>query len=246
LPSYITDDKELCDLDSQSREESKIWRGDYHEYERLAENGLLEDLDPDLPETNDGSLAASLYKLPKRIFNSSKKGRAKALDTDDLWITELANIVWENQIIPNANSQAPFHRKWKDAIRKAGIYGSVPLITLLVERGDYIGADFVVAQPQDVRLEPGKVSNYDSDVFFWDVYFTKQQLRQLIERAKRENEENKDNPDDSYNKWNVQELESILKGESGEDSRDADEDHRQEDSQNVKKKGYKFTVIDQS
>lgn len=243
MPSYITDDKELCDLDSQSREESKIWRGDYHEYERLAENGLLEDLDPDLPETNDGSLAASLYKLPKRIFNSSKKGRAKALDTDDLWITELANIVWENQIIPNANSQAPFHRKWKDAIRKAGIYGSVPLITLLVERGDYIGADFVVAQPQDVRLEPGKVSDYDSDVFFWDVYFTKQQLRQLIERAKRENEENKDNPDDSYNKWNVQELESILKGESGEDSRDADEDHRQEDSQNVKKKGYKFTVI---
>lgn len=243
MPSYITDDKELWDLDSQSREESKIWREDYQEYERLAENGLLEDLDPDLPETNDGSLAASLYKLPKRIFNSSKKGRAKALDADDLWITELANIVWENQIIPNANSQAPFHRKWKDAIRKAGIYGSVPLITLLVERGDYIGADFVVAQPQDVRLEPGKVSDYDSEVFFWDVYFTKQQLRQLIERAKRENEENKDNPDDSYNKWNVEELEAILKGESGEDSRDADEDHRHDDSANVKKKGYKFTVI---
>ena len=242
MPSYITEDKELCDLDSQSREESKIWREDYQEYERLAENGLLEDLDPDLPETNDGSLAASLYKLPKRIFNSSKKGRAKALDADDLWITELANIVWENQIIPNANSQAPFHRKWKDAIRKAGIYGSVPLITLLVERGDYIGADFVVAQPQDVRLEPGKVSDYDSDVFFWDVYFTKQQLRQLIERAKRENKEN-ENSEEAYNKWNVQELEAILKGESGEDSRDADEDHRQEDSQNVKKKGYKFTVI---
>ena len=242
MPSYITDDNELCDLDSQSREESKIWREDYQEYERLAENGLLEDLDPDLPETNDGSLAASLYKLPKRIFNSSKKGRAKALDADDLWITELANIVWENQIIPNANSQAPFHRKWKDAIRKAGIYGSVPLITLLVERGDYIGADFVVAQPQDVRLEPGKVSDYDSDVFFWDVYFTKQQLRQLIERAKRENKEN-ENSEEAYNKWNVQELEAILKGESGEDSRDADEDHRQEDSQNVKKKGYKFTVI---
>lgn len=243
LASYLTDEKDLYDLLNQAREESKIWRKDYHEYERLAENGLLDDLDPDLPETNDGSLAASLYKLPKRIINSDKTGRATALDTDDQWITELANMQWEKNIIPNANSQATFHRKWKDAVRKAAIYGSVPLITLFVERGTYIGADFVVAQPQDVKLEPGKVSDYDSDIFFWDVYFTKQQVTQMVERAKTENKEAKDNGDEeSYNKWDVKALEDILKAKQEEESREADEDFKQDD-ETVRQKGIKFCTI---
>ena len=243
LASYLTDEKDLYDLLNQAREESKIWRKDYHEYERLAENGLLDDLDPDLPETNDGSLAASLYKLPKRIINSSKKGRATALDTDDQWITELANMQWEKNIIPNANSQATFHRKWKDAVRKAAIYGSVPLITLFVERGTYIGADFVVAQPQDVKLEPGKVSDYDSDIFFWDVYFTKQQVTDMVERAKTENKEAKENGDEeSYNKWDVKALEDILKAKQEEESREADEDFKQDD-ETVRQKGIKFCTI---
>lgn len=241
---YLSEETEIYDLYNEAKEQSKIWRKDYHEYERLADNGLIEDLDPDLPETNDGSLAASLYKLPKRIYNSDKRGRATALDADDKWITELANLQWENEIIPNANSQAPFHRKWKDAIRKAAIYGSVPLITLLVERGNYIGADFIVAQPQDVLLEPGKVSDYDSDVMFWDVYFTKQQLKQMIERAKTENQEAKDNPEeDSYNKWHVKELELILKSREDQESREADEDYRHEDSESVRQKGFKFCIV---
>lgn len=243
MASFITEEKDLYDLLDQAREESKIWRKDYHEYERLAENGLLDDLDPDLPETNDGSLAASLYKLPKRIINSSKKGRATALDTDDQWITELANMQWEKNIIPNANSQATFHRKWKDAVRKAAIYGSVPLITLFVERGTYIGADFVVAQPQDVKLEPGKVSDYDSDIFFWDVYFTKQQVTDMVERAKTENKEAKENGDEeSYNKWDVKALEDILKAKQEEESREADEDFKQDD-ETVRQKGIKFCTI---
>lgn len=239
MAAFLTEDKELYDLYDTAKEESKIWRKDYQEYERLAENGLLDDLDPDLPETNDGSLAASLYKLPKRIINSDKKGRATALDADDAWITELANMQWENVIVPNANSQAPFHRKWKDAVRKAAIYGSVPLITLFVERGDYIGSDFIVAQPQDVKLEPGKVSDYDSDVFFWDIYLTQLQVKNLIERAKTETKEETD----GYNKWDVKALEEILAAKQEEESREADEDHRGDGDESVRQKGIKFCTI---
>lgn len=238
---FITDKQELYDLYDKAKNDSKVWRKNYPEYERLADNGLLEDLDPDLPETNDGSLAASLYKLPKRIFNSDKKGRATALDADDQWITELANMQWDDNIIPNANSQAPFHRKWKDAIRKAGIYGSVPLITLFVERGDYIGADFIVAQPQDVKLEAGKVSDYDSDIMFWDVLFSKQQTKDMLERAKRENKE-AENTKESYNKWDIKALEQIISAKQEEESREADEDTNQ-DEDSVRQTGVKFCVI---
>ena len=234
---YLQDSEEIYSLYTQAKQESDQWREDYHEFERLADNDLIEDLDPNLPEVNDGSLAASLFKLPKRIVNSDLKGRATTVDSDDKWITELANMQWENEIIPNANSQASFHRKWKDAVRKAAIYGSVPLITLFVERGDYIGSDFIVAQPQDVLLEPGKVSDYDSDVIFWEVYFTKQQLKNMIDRAKEESKQK-----DGYNKWDVKALQAIL--EAGEkEERDNRDDHKGREDKSVKQQGFKFCVV---
>lgn len=261
--AYITGQKELHRLYKDSKDESKLWREDYHEYERLADNGLMENLDPNLPETNDGSLAASLYKLPKRIINNTISGRAVALDSDDAWITELANIVWEKKIIPNANSQAPFIRKWKDAVRKAGIYGSVPLITLFVERGDYTGADFIVGQPQDVTLETGKVSDYDSDVLFWDIYLSKLQLKRLLEQAQEEIKDHKaekkaydkakadaekaglefdQEEPEPYNVWFIDVLKDILKSPEPEDTRDSDDDHRDRNDRGAKQKGYKFNI----
>lgn len=240
---YLSSDSEIYELYNQSVQDSDIWREDYHEYERLADNGLIDDLDPSLPEVNDGSLAASLFKLPKRIVNSNLKGRAKAIDRDNAWLSELANMQWENEIIPNANSQAPFTRKWKDAVRKAAIYGSVPLITLFVERGDYVGSDFIVVQPQDVTLESGKVSDYDSDVVFWDVYYTRQQVKQMIETAKQETKEAKESNEESYNKWDVPALEEILKSKNEDDERDSRRDHKTHQDKGVRQKGIHFCVV---
>jgi hypothetical protein len=247
MSTFLTDEQEIYELYEQAKSESITWREDYHEYERLADNGLMDNLDPALPEVNDGSLAASLFKLPKRIVNSNLKGRAKSVDRDEAWITELANIQWENKIIPNANSQAPFHRKWKDAVRKAAIYGSVPIISLFVERGDYVGTDFVVAQPQDVTLEPGKVSDYDSDIMFWDVYYTTQQVRAMLEEAKGETKLSKESKDEgseeeAYNKWDIKGLEAILAADQKE-GRDSRDDHREVQTKDVKKTGIHFCIV---
>lgn len=235
--AYLEDKDQIYQLYNQAVEDARIWRKDYKEFERLADNELLDDIDESLPEVNDGTLAASLFKLPKRIINSNLTGRAKALDRDDAWITELANLQWEKNIIPNANSQAPFHRKWKDAVRKAAIYGSVPLITLFVERGEYVGADFIVAQPQDVYLEPGKVSDYDSDVIFWDVYFTDLQLDDMIKRATEESKEK-----DGYSKWNVPALKAI-KAKRAKDERSSQDEPNQKEGKSVEKSGYHFCIV---
>ena len=189
------DQDDLKEQYTRAKDESYQWRKNYDEYERLADNGLIEDLDETLPEVNDGSLAAALFKLPKRIVNSELTGRAKSEDRDEAWITELANIYWEEKIIPNANSQAPWTRKWKDAVRKAAIYGGQPIISLLVDNGDYTGGDIIIPYAQDVRLEAGKVSDQDSDLIFWDVFYTRKQVKDLIEQAKKET---KENPTDGY------------------------------------------------
>lgn len=229
---------ELKDLYQEAKTESYEWRRPYREYERLADNGLLDDLDEALPEVNDGTLAASLFKLPKRIVDGNLNGRFKALDADDVWITELANIYWENKIVPNANAQAPFIRKIKDVVRKSAIYGSQPVISLLMDKEGGVAADFIVPYVQDVRLEPGKVSDADSDVIFWDVYYTRKQVRDMIEQAKAEN---KENPLDGYNKWDVKTLQEIYDANL-EEEREANEEHEDKSDKSVKRGGIKFYI----
>lgn len=216
--------------------EADQWRVDYPEFERLMNNGLLSDLDETLPEVNDGSLAAALFKLPKRIINSNMTGRAKALDRDDAWLTELANLQWENNIVPNANSQAPFHRKWKDAVRKAAGYGSQPIINLFVERGEYTGSDFIVPLATDVKLEAGKVSDYDSDIIFWDVYYTKLQVKNMIEEAKEDKKTG-----DTTNKWDIEALQQALQADK-ESNRSGNEEAVQRQDKGVQQTGIHFYI----
>lgn len=167
-------------------EEADQWRINYPQYERLADNGLLDDLDENLPEVNDGSLAASLFKLAKRVIRKKLNGQALAVDREEAWITKLANIYWNKKILPNAQSKASPRRKWKDAVRKAAIYGGQPIITLFLTRGNNTGSDFIVPYAHDVKLEAGKDSDADSDVIFWDVYYSKLQLENMIEAAEEE------------------------------------------------------------
>jgi len=234
------DQDDLKEQYTRAKDEAYQWRKNYGEYERLADNGLIEDLDETLPEVNDGSLAAALFKLPKRIVNSELKGRAKSQDRDEAWITELANIYWESKIIPNANSQAPWSRKWKDAVRKAAIYGGQPIISLLVDNGDYTGGDIIIPYAQDVRLEAGKVSDQDSDLIFWDVFYTRKQVKDLIEQAKKET---KENPTDGYNKWSVKELQEIYDSKTEGEDRDANEEHEDKQDKAVTKGGIQFCIV---
>ena len=231
---------DLKDLYTKAKDESYQWRKNYPEYERIADNGLIDDLDESLPEVNDGTLAAALFKLPKRIVNSDLVGRFKSQDSNEAWITELANIYWENKIVPNANYKAPWARKWKDAVRKAAIYGSQPIISLLIDDGNGgTKPDIDVPYAQDVRLEPGKVSDQDSDIIFWDVYYTRKQIKDLIEQAE---EENKDNPQDGYNKWDVDALEEIYNAKTDEEDREPYETHEDKQDKAVTKGGVKFCI----
>jgi hypothetical protein len=217
---------------SDACDEALQWRKDYDQFERLADNGLLDDLDENLPEVNDGTLAASLFKLAKRVIRKDLSGRATALDRNDQWLTELANIRWEKHILKNANMQATPRRKWKDAVRKSAIYGGQPIINLFTEHG----SDFIVPYAQDVKLEAGKVSDLDSDVIFWDVYYTKLQVKNMLEQALNEQKTN-----DGYNNWDIQALQDIINAEPTE-SRPGNEEPKTTHDNGVKKNGIHFYI----
>lgn len=254
------DKSEIHEAYTQAQDEALIWRENYPEYERLMDNGLMEGLDENLPEVNDGSLAASLFKLAKRVIKKKLGGKPVSLDRDDKWINDLADIQWRNNILPNANSMATPRRKWKDAARKAAGYGGQPIINLFVENGNYTGSDFIVPYCQDVLLEAGKCSDMDSDVIFWDVYYTKLQVKNMIEEAKEEQKNNKaeleswkarkeagelseqeEEAPEPYNKWDIEALEEILKSKQ-EDDRPGNMEHDEKLKKGVKKTGIHFYI----
>ena len=227
---------------TKAKSDAREWKKDFPEFERLANNELLPNLDENLPETNDGSLAAGLFKLPKRVVPSDLTGTPIALDRDDTWINEFAKIEWEKNIVPNANTQAPFELKWKDAVRKAAIYGSVPLVTTVREVNGKRNADFIVAYPYDVCLEPGKVSDTDSDVIYWDVFYSKRQLEDIVKAGKAEDKEAKAEKRDSYNTWNLKELQELIDNKS-EEERQSEDTPSDLSDKSVTKSGIKITFV---
>lgn len=233
-------------------EDAEQWRIDYPEFERLADNGLMEDLDENLPEVNDGSLAAALFKQAKRVIKKKMGGRARNIDRNDEWLTELCNIYWEKRILPRAKAKASPRRKWKDAARKAAIFGGQPIITLLMDHGRTDGADFIVPYVYDVKLEAGKDSDADSDVIFWDTYYSKLQLENMIEDAKEENAEyaaevkaakaDGREPTMQFNKWDVKKLEKILESAPEEQRPGNEQSNDEKNGSGAQKTGYHFYI----
>ena len=232
--------EKLLDSYTKAQTDGKEWKKDYPEYERLANNELLPDLDENLPETNDGSLSAALFKLPKRVVPNDLTGTPRALDRNDIWINEFAKIEWEKNIVPNANTQAPYEAKWEDAVRKSAIYGSVPIVTLTTNKNGKTNADFIVAYPHDVYLEPGKVSDYDSDVIYWDVFYSERQIEDIIKSEEEEKKAAKEEQREAYTTWDTKELKELLKFKAKQD-REQDNIPKGLDDKSVTKSGIKIT-----
>lgn len=218
----------------------------YDEYERLANNEVRTDLPSNMPRVNDGSLAATLRKVPKRLMAKPMSGKIKATDRDEDWVAKLATIVLEEIIIPNANTDAPFLSKWQTALKNALIYGAQPVYTFFTQHGTYTGADMSVPYIKNVYLEPGKISDMASDFIFMDSYYTKLQAKRLVDKAKadlKEGKELNDKPDPNedevpeYMIWDPAKLQAWYDaGPSGKDAQSMTRKERE--GINANDKGY--------
>ena len=223
-----------------AKTEAREWKREYPSFERLANNELPDDLDDNEPEANDGSLAAALFKWPKRVVPKDLTGTFKALDRNDKWVNEYAKIEYTKNILPYANTQATPRRKWIDAVRKSATFGSVPIITLLTEVNKKIVADFIVAYPTDVCMQPGKVSDNDSDYFYWDVYFSDTDIDNLIEAYDNEVKEAKEEGRKAYNTWSRKGLVALK--DATEEDRDVRDTPKSVQNKPVKKGGKKVVL----
>jgi hypothetical protein len=214
-----TNKDELGQAYTEAEKEARIYFQPFDEYERLAANEVRNDLGRNMPRVNDGSLSGLLTETPMRVLAQMMTGLVTARDRDEPWITELANIEWANTIVPNANTQAPFFFKWQIGLEKALTYGGQPFYSFFTMNGERKGADFTLPYIRDVYLEPGKMSDLDSDRIFMNTWWTKLQLKNIIAACEEEQKKAKEQGRKPYITWNVADLREIL--EAGPQGKDA-------------------------
>lgn len=149
------------------------------EFERIARNKPHPGIDKSLPKVTDGTLAALIQEQPKRVIQQIPTGKVKA---DSQWLEIVAGYILEHEIIPNSNSVAALIQKCWAITSKTLTYGAQPSFVQFVNRGEYFGTDFTLPYIKDVFLEPGKLSDRDSNVIFLRSYFQPNQIDAIINK----------------------------------------------------------------
>lgn len=171
------------------------------EFERIARNKPHPGIDKSYPKVTDGTTSSVIEKTPRRILQQIPTGLVTDAEND--WLGIVANFKLFNQIIPNANSQFPFLQKCQIAISKALTYGAQPAYIPFINRGKYFGPDMLLPYVKDVFLEPGKVSDTDSNYIMMRSWYQKSDIEALIATSGKLQDKGIDNG------WNTAVLESI-------------------------------------
>ena len=154
----------------------------FDEFERIARNRPHPGIAKGLPRVTDGTLAALIQEQPKRIIQQIPTGKVKS-DTNE-WLEIVAGWIFENEILPNSNTSAALIQKCWALTSKVLTYGSQPVFVQFINRGDYFGTDFTLPYIKDVFLEPGKLSDKDSNCILVRAWFRPNDLDMIIEKEK--------------------------------------------------------------
>lgn len=222
--------KDLEDAYYEASKTTKDWQKPFDEYERIAANKLSKTIGKNMPKVNDGSLAASLIETPMQVLPSLQPGKFTSRSTSQAWVNEIANIIWKNIIVPGANTQASFFDKEQMALYRALKYGGQPRYNFFVSNDEYTGSDWSLPYIRNVKLEPGKFSVDDCDYVFLDIYYTKLQLKRLIQSHSKEKDTT----------WNVKVLKKLV--DMSMTSKEMEEQNINERSKQIHASGIKLTA----
>lgn len=239
MNTYISKE-DLNSTYAEAERVAKDWYAPFDEYERLAANKLSKTLGKNMPRVNDGSLAASLLETPMQVLPAMQVGRFKARNHTEAWINEIANIIWRTKIVPNANTQASFFDKEQISLYRALKYGAQPRYNFFVSTPNYTGSDWSLPYIRNVKLEPGKFSIDDCDYVFLDVYYTKLQLKKIIEDVKKENKLAKKEGRPADTSWDIDALKKLA--DMALTSKEMEEQNINEREKQVYASGIKTTI----
>lgn len=177
----------------------------FPEFDRIARNVPRKDKDPRYPSTTDGTTAAVIRKLGKRIVQQLPTGSIET-DSDDDWLPIVAGFVYREKILPYANLDYDLIQKCWQVIERGATFGSTATYTPFVSHDGYFCPDLVLPYWGDVFLQPGKKSGYDSDYVFLRSWWQADDIDNLIEGEKKRAADAKKRGEKYESTWDVDAL----------------------------------------
>lgn len=202
----------------------------FQEFERVARNRPHPGIDRAYPKVTDGTMASVIQKTPRRIIQQIPSGNVYS-DAED-WLTRVSGFILTNKIIPNAKSQYTFIQKTWNALSKALTYGSQPAYIPFVNRGKYFGPDMVLPYIKDVFLEPGKLSDEDSNFILMRAWYQPRDIKALIARQMKLKKSAEDRGDKFESGWDLKVLEDIANKISQKDDLSTTANERDKNNRN--------------
>lgn len=175
---YLTPEN-IAEMYRTSKTYTETLTDPFPEYERLMRNKAHPSTPKEYPKTTDGTTASIIRKTPHRIIQQLPSGRVVS-DTDD-WLSVIASFIYSKKIIPHANEgYALLQKCWNVAERFLG-FGSCPTYAPFVNHDGYFCTDLRLPYWGDVFLQPGKISDSDSNYIFLRSWWQTKDIDALIE-----------------------------------------------------------------
>jgi hypothetical protein len=181
----------------------------FPELQRVADNKPKPGRAKHLPDNTDGTTSSVVKKTPRRAVQQLPTGVVTGAAEE--WLNVVGTFICMNKIMPNANGQYELIEKcWQNVERTLAI-GYAPIYCPIVHCGDYIGPDWINPWWGDIFIQPGKLSDTDSNYLFLRTWWRPEDIDALIDKL------GKAGKDDPTGGWDKAVLENIKTSEQSKD-----------------------------
>lgn len=181
----------------------------FQEYERLSRNKPLGSIPKEYPKTTDGTTASIIRKTPHRIIQQLPTGKVKSTNED--WLSVIAQFIYTNKIIPSANEGYALLQKCWSVVERFLAFGYCPTYVPFVNHYGYFCTDLRLPYWGDIFLQPGKLSDADSNYVFMRSWWQVKDIEALIESQSKIDPKNRT--------WDVEALGKVKDIETTKDDK---------------------------
>lgn len=150
----------------------------FPEYERIARNKPHASIPKEYPKTTDGTTASIIRKTPHRVISQLPTGKVSNPEED--WLSIVADFIYINNIIKKANEGYALISKCWSVVERSLTFGHSATYTPFVNHGGYFCTDLRLIYWGDVFLQPGKLSDVDSNYVFVRSWWQTSDIDALI------------------------------------------------------------------
>ena len=205
---YFTTDN-VVEVYKTSKQYTEGLTDRFPEFERLARNKPHPSIPKEYPKVTDGTTASIIRKTPHRIIQQLPTGKVHS-DTDD-WLTVIASFIYTNRIIPYANENYALLQKCWNVVERFLTFGFCPTYVPFVQHAGYFCTDLRLIYWGDIFIQPGKLSDADSNYVFMRSWWQTKDIEALIDSQSK--------LDPKQRTWNIKALKHVKDQPSTKDEK---------------------------